>query len=461
MHSESDVVGWRDRGGVVLVSCYELGHQPLAIASVVPHFIEAGFQPVCVDVSTERFDPAAVSRARFVAISVPMHTALRIGVRVAEEVRRVNGSAQIAFFGLYAALNHEFLLGRYGDACLGGETDGPLVALAKRLEAGESHEQLGAMSKVHLERPRFFLPVRDGLPPLRRYARLEKGGQQILAGAVEASRGCLHRCRHCPITPIYNGRFFVVPEEIVLSDIAALVARGAGHITFADPDFLNGPTHAVRIARVLHARWPALSFDFTAKVEHLLRHAVLATEFAALGCAFVVTAVESFSDVVLENLKKGHTRDGAIAALRMVRQAGISVHPSFVPFTPWTTRGDYVTMLDLLEAEDLVDSVDPIQLAIRLLVPPRSALLSEPVMTSYLGPVDRENFVVPWRHPDPSMDTLQSEVVAMVADAVARGEAPATTFRAVKRLASAGSDRTLDFVPHREPPPRLTEPWFC
>ena len=92
------------------------------------------------------------------------------------------------------------------------------------------------------------------------------------AAYVEASRGCLHVCRHCPVVPVYGGRFFVVPADVVLADIRAQVAAGARHVTFGDPDFLNGPGHALDVARRLHAEWPSLTFDFTAKVEHLLKH---------------------------------------------------------------------------------------------------------------------------------------------------------------------------------------------
>lgn len=70
-------------------------------------------------------------------------------------------------------------------------------------------------------------------------------------------------------------------------------------------DFLNGPGHALKPVRALHAQFPDLSYDFTAKIEHLLRHRERVPEFAATGCVFVVSAVESLSDVVLANLEKG------------------------------------------------------------------------------------------------------------------------------------------------------------
>ncbi len=76
----------RSPGAVLLVSCYELGHQPLGAAMPLGFLTAAGFAPSATDISVEDFDPAKVQRARFVGISVYMHTALRLGVRVAQRV---------------------------------------------------------------------------------------------------------------------------------------------------------------------------------------------------------------------------------------------------------------------------------------------------------------------------------------------------------------------------------------
>ncbi len=85
-------------------------------------------------------------------------------------------------------------------------------------------------------------------------------GEERIAGHVEATRGCLHMCRHCPIPSVYEGRFFVVQADVVLEDIRRQVAAGARHITFGDADFLNGPGHVMEIVRRMHAEHPALTF---------------------------------------------------------------------------------------------------------------------------------------------------------------------------------------------------------
>ena len=454
----------RQPGAILLLSCYELGHQPLGLAWPRAFLERAGFAPASIDLAVEPLDEPKVRRARLVAIAVPMHTALRLGVRAAERIRRVNSTCHIVCHGLYAELNAEQLLGAYADTVLSAESEGALVALAERLDAGE--EPLSRVGPT-LDRLSFPVPRRDGLPPLTRYASLLRDGRRIPAGYVEASRGCLHSCLHCPIPPVYGGRFFAVPRDVVLEDVRRLVADGAGHVTFGDPDFLNGPGHAAKLVRALHAEFPALTYDFTAKVEHLVRHREMLSEFAATGCVFVVSAVESLSDTVLANLEKGHTRADVQVALDVLRRAGIALRPSFVPFTPWATIEDYVELLDWVTSEGLVDQVDPVQFAIRLLVPPGSLLLSHPGIQPFLRELDGPGFTYRWVHPDPRMDALQREVSAL-AEAGARASVdPAVTFGRIRALGfdRAGRDRRKrafpDPAPERPVPARLTEPWFC
>lgn len=457
---------------MLLVACYELGHQPLAVAWPAAVLEQRGFAPAVLDISVEPLDAEKVRRARLVAISVPMHTALRVGITVAERVRRLNPGAHVCFYGLYATLNAEHLLAHGADSVIGGEIEEPLAALVEALKAGRTDpipgvRRAGQPAGPHIARPTLPRPSRAALPALKIYARLEHDGRQIPVGYVEASRGCKHLCRHCPIPPVYGGRFFVVPADVVLEDVAQQVEAGAGHITFGDPDFLNGPGHALDVARRLHRDFPAVTFDFTAKVEHLLRCAGDLPELGALGCLFVVSAVESLSETVLGHLDKGHTRADVEVALAATRAAGIALRPTWVAFTPWTTLRDFVEVLDWVAARDLVDHVDPVQYSLRLLVPPGSLLVDHPGMRPYLGALVAADFSYEWRHPDPRMETLQADVAALIAESAPRAEDPAVTFDRVRALAAraAGTPAPAPLAPRLAPdrrrPPRLTEPWFC
>jgi len=462
----------RCSGDILLISCYELGHQPFHLASLSAMLQQAGYVAVPVDTAVETLTDESIVKARFVAISVPMHTALRLGQQVALRVRSINPSAHICFYGLYALLNADYLLQGIIDSAIGGEYEGPLLNLIAALEQGEASAIAGvrtrqASSGPWIQRTPFVVPARQQLPLLNRYARLEYHGEMVLAGYTETTRGCKHTCLHCPITPIYNGRFFAIPKEIVLADIRAQVALGAGHITFGDPDFFNGPAHALRITRMLHQEFPDVTFDATIKIEHLLKQRHLLPELKNLGCAFIVSAVESINDDVLRHLDKGHSAADVAQIFEVMEQVGIPLRPSLLPFSPWETLESYIELLAFFEERHLIEHIDPVHLSIRLLVPPGSALLNTPGSSQWLRELDAPAFTYRWQHPDPRMDALHERVAALVEQAEGVGADPIETFFHVKALALAAHDEDMNVTGAvqnygaRKVLPHLTESWFC
>jgi radical SAM superfamily enzyme YgiQ (UPF0313 family) len=474
-------------GAILLVSTYELGHQPLTLAAPLAALREAGFAPRVRDTSVEEVSDDELRAARLIAISTPMHTALRLAAPIAARIRTLNPSAFILFYGLYAALNAETLLSELADAIAGGEYQRPLLELARALDINAALDTLDIpglrlagtdLADESAAKGLVFpslrresgsgstVPARDTLPELDRYARLARGADLTVAGYVETTRGCLHTCTHCPITPVYRGRFYVNPRAAVLEDIRQQVRAGAGHITFGDPDFFNGPGHGMAIIRALHAEFSHVTFDVTIKVEHILERRALIPELADLSCAFVVSAVESLSPVVLERLAKGHTRADVVEALSILDDADIPMRPTFVAFTPWTSASDYLEVLDFVAEHDLIEQVDPIQYAIRLLVPPGSALLSMPDAAQWFGALDPATLSHVWKHPDPRMDTLQRAVMALVERDAALQAPTEKTFAAIRKLAAQRLDPAHAFAaisPRAKagPVPRLTEAWFC
>ncbi len=493
---------------VLLVSTYDLGRQPFGLASPAAWLKREGAEVECLDLAVQLLDPAAVRRAELIAFYLPMHTATRLAVRVARRVREINPDARLCFYGLYAAMNEPYLRSLGAEAVLGGEFEEGLAGLVRRrgeangepatlpggraaAEAagppiGSNGHGAGSEPLVSLERLQFIPPDRTGLPPLSSYARLiTSEGPSRSVGYTEASRGCKHRCRHCPVVPVYDGRFRIVQREVVLEDVRRQVAAGAEHISFGDPDFFNGIGHAIPLVRALHAEHPALGYDVTIKIEHLLRHGEHLATLRDTGCRFVTSAVESIDDAVLARLDKGHTCADFIEVVQRFREAGLTLNPTFVAFHPWLSLEGYRELLAALANLDLVDHVAPIQLAIRLLIPAGSKLLELDEVRRLVGPFDAEALYHPWRHPDPRVDRLHAEVEALVRQASARGETRAEIFARAWRLAGAYANarvralerakgrastrlgpralsmRRAALAAKRPPVPFLTEPWYC
>jgi radical SAM superfamily enzyme YgiQ (UPF0313 family) len=452
---------------VLLISTYELGHQPLHVASPAASLRRAGHDVRCLDLSVQPWDPGVLEWTQAVGFSVPMHTAMRLALSAGRRVRREHPELPICFYGLYATVSRELVERELAARAIAGEYEPALAAWLDELAAPCAPAPAGERPIIHLQRGTFDAPARELLPGLERYARLAVGGEERLVGYVEASHGCVHRCRHCPVPTVYDGRIRVVQAETVLRDVERLAGMGARHITFGDPDFLNGSRHSLAIVRALHQRRPELTFDCTTKVEHVLEHAGVWEEMAASGCLFVVCALESVNDEILVRLDKGHTTAEAVLAIDLLREHGIETRPSFMPFTPWTTPRDVLEIVDFVAAHDLVANVDPVQHTIRLLVPDGSLLLERKDVREHLGPYDAERLSYPWRSADPAADRLQGRLSALVQQSAAAHEATGLTFAriraAVREATGEASGPEPEAIPmgSTEGRPRLTEPWFC
>jgi radical SAM superfamily enzyme YgiQ (UPF0313 family) len=453
---------------VLLISTYELGRQPFGLASPAAWLAAAGATVNCLDLSRESFNEDFVRAADLVAFYVPMHTATRLAVQLIEPVRKLNPRAHICFYGLYAPMNEEYLRKLGAQTILGGEFEEGLVDLVNRLQAGALVQSGPSIS---LARQTFLVPERRALPPLEHYAHLVvPGGPHRIVGYTEASRGCKHLCRHCPIVPVYKGAFRVVQHDVVLADIRWQVSSGAQHITFGDPDFFNGPAHALAIIESMHREFPQLTYDVTIKIEHLLQQAAHLGTLRETGCLFVTSAVESVDDAILTKLDKGHTRADFLAVLNLCREAGLALQPTFVPFTPWTTLENYAELLRVLAENDLIESVAPIQLAIRLLIPAGSRLLELEDVRALVAPFDEAALVYPWRHADPRVDALCEEVEQIVKSSEKMKRSREKTFKRIWDAASTAAD-VAEIPAHWKQPaphllaraaiPYLNEPWYC
>ncbi len=442
---------------VVLIATYEMGRQPFGLASPAAFLRVAGHLVEVFDASVQGVSAVSsdsIRQAGMVAFHLPMHTATRMAAPMIRRVKSLNPAARVVCYGLYAPLNADYLRGLGADAIAGGEFEGELVRLA-------GDPAYVAAAQVSFERLDFPVPDRSALPPPGEYAHIDMGGgERRAAGYTEASRGCKHLCRHCPVVPVYEGKFRIVPAGVVLADVRQQVEAGARHIAFGDPDFFNGPTHAMRIVEAFAREFSSLSYDVTIKVEHLLRHRDLLDALRRTGCVLVTTAVESLDDRVLALLDKGHTRADFIETVGLCRAAGLALSPTFIPFTPWTTWESYRDLLRTLADLDLEASVAPIQLALRLLVTNGSRLLELDDIGAAVTAWDPVALTHRWRHADPSLDELARRLLHVVDAAGKAGEGRAATFQRICREVDVAIP-DLPPLAARATVPFLTEPWYC
>jgi len=453
---------------VVLISTYDLGHQPFGLASPAAWLRAEGAEVTCLDLAVGPLSEPAVRDADMVALFAPMHTATRMVTAVLPRIRQLNPAAHICVYGLYAPMNSDHLLERGADSIIGGEFEEPLRQLLRSLRPGLRPASAAGPPAISLERQQFVVPDRGGLPALAEYAGLElPDGQRKVSGYTEATRGCKHLCRHCPVVPVYGGRFRVVQADTVAADIAQQVAAGATHITFGDPDFFNAPGHSMRVVQQLHRSFPALTYDVTIKIEHLVRYARYLPDLRETGCVLVTSAVEAFDEKILRIFDKHHTLADFEQATQLLRDNSIPLNPTFVAFTPWTTAELYAEFLMTIHRLALVGNVAPVQYAIRLLIPSGSKLLELPETRDYLRGFDPEALCYRWEHPDPAMDELQADLLAMVAGAADGSRGREETFEQIRTraLPVTAEPQRRQLAGLAQPDvvriPQMSEPWYC
>ncbi|MDP9340267.1 MAG: CUAEP/CCAEP-tail radical SAM protein [Acidobacteriota bacterium] len=452
---------------IVLISTYELGRQPFGLASPAAWLRKRGHSVVCLDLARQELNESAVREADLVAVYLPMHTATRLAAQLLPVLREQNPRAHFCCYGLYAPMNAEYLRSLKVSTILGGEFESGLAKLAE--EIGHSQESGEAQAAqegpvISLERLLFEVPDRSGLPALEKYAHLVIPGEGYrVVGSTEASRGCKHLCRHCPIVPVYNGVFRIVPREIVLEDVRRQVEAGAQHISFGDPDFFNGIGHAIPLIEQFHREFPGVTYDATIKIEHLRKYEKLLPKLRETGCLFVISAVESVDNVVLAALEKGHSRADFLHVASAFRALGMTMHPTFVPFSPWTTVDSYLDLLRVIYEQGLTENVAPIQLGIRLLIPEGSRMLELEEIRGAIGRFDAQSLVYPWKHADLRVDALSEAVQEIAATA---GRAIVSRSAAFERVwkaahAAAGFDAPMLELATARIVPFLSEPWYC
>ncbi len=465
---------------IVLISTYELGRQPFGLASPAAWLRRRGHAVDCFDLTRQELDAGAVGAAELIAIYLPMHTATRLACQLIPRLREQNPAAHVCCYGLYAPMNAEYLRSLGVGTILGGEFEGGLARLADGLALAkeETAQVLEAVPSwgaaccaptqtepmISLERLAFEVPDRAGLAPMAKYAHLIVPGDGFrVVGSTEASRGCKHLCRHCPIVPVYNGVFRIVEREVVLADVRQQVAAGAQHISFGDPDFFNGIRHAMELVEAFHSEFPGVTYDVTIKIEHLRKHEQHLARLRDTGCLFVISAVESVDDGILERLDKGHTREDFLYVARKFGELGMTLHPTFVPFTPWTSMEGYLDLLRVLGAEELIENVAAIQLGIRLLIPEGSRLLELEDVRGSVGGFDAESLVYPWRNADTRVDALSEMVQSIAAEADRKKESRAAAFLRIWEAAHAAAGIEAPELRVREGRgvPFLSEPWYC
>ena len=349
---------------ILLLSFYDLGKQPKIISELYQKLNNGTNEIDIVDYSVEE---KTLNLKNYDALGVyaSMHTA---SVLAEEYLRNKDLPNKLFVFGLYAKVFKEMFQN---------------CEIIQNLDNAD----LESLLNVQLNEEYSFkhsVPDRTVLPSITDYSHIVDGSNNLIAGSVETTYGCKHECTHCPVPIEFNGTFKTFGTDKILKDVSNQVEAGAKHISFNDPDFFNGPKHALKILEALNIEHPDLTYDSTIKVEHILKYPDYFKELKNLNMLFVISAFETTNDKVLNILKKNHSSLDLNSAVEFSLSHSIDIRPTWMPFSPWTEKQDLPNIIKLIEEYRLRETVDPIQLTIKLLVPKNSLILNDPDINNYL-----------------------------------------------------------------------------
>lgn len=426
---------------ILLLSFYDLGKQPKIISELHKKLDNGSNQIDIVDYSIEEKN-LTLDNYDVLGIYASMHTASVLAEQYLRDRKLPN---KLFVFGLYANVFSE------------------MFSNFQSIHSFDSDE-LESLLEVQLNPNYSFkhsVPDRTILPSITDYSHIVDGSNNLIAGSVETTYGCKHECTHCPVPIEFKGMFKTFGTEKIITDVTNQVEEGAKHISFNDPDFFNGPKHALKILQLLNEKHPSITYDSTIKVEHILKYPDYFQELKNLNMLFVISAFETTNDHVLNILQKNHSFNDLNKAVELSLENNIDIRPTWMPFSPWTEQNDLISIIKLIENYKLRETVDPIQLTIKLLVPKNSLILKRPEMKEYLLDYDPASFSYAWKYKFPNIDNIQNELFTYVLQHESENEY--TQYLGLVDILESHTNETLlnSEKYSQRIVPKLSETWFC
>jgi len=410
---------------IALVSIFEAGMQPLALATAGGHLKRAGLGCAAFDAYHSPVSEQDLDCFDLVVLSLPGFESLQGATALAAQIRRARPETIVGFVGTYAALNANALLEKYADWIILGDFEESLVEICNRIEnRGDIRDVPGTLTspgKVPSIRGlrEWCVPDRSILPSMSDYEyqpATKFFSKPTTVGNIETARGCRFKCSYCSVFASYQGKVSVVPTDVVMQDIEQVVSAGAQHICFVDAEFLNAPNHSLEIVRKMHASFPDLTFDFTSRADLIAADRERLHQLVDWGAKWVTSAFEFPKKNVLNIINKGFGPDQLDLTLEIAKDVGLAVNPTFVLFNPWVSADDIKAALKFIEDREL--DVEDVQFKTRLWLYKGSPLLDDWEIQSRI--TNEHEFHYEWRHRDLEVEELFSAMTQLYGEKAGR-----------------------------------------
>ncbi|MFB3889195.1 MAG: radical SAM protein [Candidatus Bathyarchaeia archaeon] len=278
---------------------------------------------------------------------------------VARAARKVLPNALIVLGGPHVtALPEQTLLTLpEADVVVRGEGERTLLELADLASTG-TLQSLGDVDGIAFRKngqvqrtgDRAFIENLDELPhPAYKHFPLDKymmAGKNYLP--IISSRGCPFQCTFCMASKMCGTRFRTRSPEKTVEELEWL--RDTHHadvIAFYDDTFTIDKKRAAAICDLIHQRGFDLPWDCRTRVDQINREVLL--KLKAANCQLIHFGVESGSQRMLDAMKKRTTVEQNAAAIKLVKEIGISVAISVVVGYPGETEAELKQTFDFIK----------------------------------------------------------------------------------------------------------------
>jgi anaerobic magnesium-protoporphyrin IX monomethyl ester cyclase len=313
---------------------------PLGLAYVAAALRQDGHRVKVADLNVEPVDYDTLPYSDFDVVGISVDTMrYPVALKIAEAAKRnektvVAGGQHVTFFDSEALSTGLF------DFIVRGEGEETTVDLVRRMEGGNSFEQVKGISFVSegeiirtQDRPLIQnldslpFPARD-LLPLGRYTTT-LGGRAMAAALT--SRGCPFSCDFCACSQFFGRSWRTRSLQNVMEELQLLRGEyGYRAVAFFDDNFTLKPARMVEFCEeVLRRQWDMYWWAFS-RVDSVVKNEEVVKLMARAGLRQVFVGFESGSQEVLDQFGKDLDVDKAFKAVEILKKYKISVWASFI-----------------------------------------------------------------------------------------------------------------------------------
>lgn len=326
---------------IALINPPQNGHYPqppIGLASIAAVLEEKGYYVEIVDANALRLSESetvgAVLGIDIVGITA-MTPFVNSAIRIAKGVKRDSPSSRVILGGPHATILAEDTLNHVPeiDLIVKGEGEETIVALLDALGNGTDlgrvngivYRSSGACRNTPGRTP---IQDLDSLPrpayhllPLGKYRPHPPAGRRLPWMPMVTSRGCPYDCIYCS-KPIFGGRFRALSPLKVVDEIEYLIKEfRIKEVSFYDDVFTLDRNRAMQIAKGIREKGFEIPWKCETRVN--LVNEQLLKEMKSAGCYMIAYGIESGSQAILNNLRKGIKIHEIRNAIEITAAAGI------------------------------------------------------------------------------------------------------------------------------------------